>query len=76
MKPYTLIAVILIILGGIALAYQGITYKTREKAFEIGSLQVTTEEKHTIPMSPLFGFLAVGGGVLMLLLRNKTPARG
>ncbi len=36
MKPKIIIAVILIIFGIAALAYQGITYVTKEKVVDIG----------------------------------------
>jgi uncharacterized membrane protein YidH (DUF202 family) len=38
MKTYTLIGVVLIIVGIAALAYQGITYTTREKVVDLGPI--------------------------------------
>ena len=38
MKPVTLAGVARIILGVLALAYQGITYTTREKIIDLGPL--------------------------------------
>jgi len=37
MKTYSLIGIVLIAIGIVAFAYQGITYTTREKVIEIGS---------------------------------------
>ena len=45
MKPTILIGIALIILGIVALAYQGITYTTREKIVDIGPLQATAEKE-------------------------------
>ena len=36
MKPIMLIGIVLIVLGVVALAYQGITYTSREKIIDIG----------------------------------------
>jgi len=38
MKTYTLAGIILIVIGIVALAYQGITYTTREKVVDIGPI--------------------------------------
>ena len=43
MKPVTLVSVTLIILGVLAPAYQGITYKTREKVVDLGPLTASVD---------------------------------
>lgn len=73
MKPAAFIGVVLIIVGIIALAYQGITYTTRNKAVDLGSLQITTEQTHTIPLPPLLGVLALVGGVVLLVANKRQP---
>ncbi len=72
MKQNTLFAVLLIVLGVAAFAYQGITYKTREKAVDLGPLQVTTERTKNIPLPPIVGVIALIGGVALLLKDSKT----
>ncbi len=52
MKPRPMIAIALIVLGIAAFAYQGITYTTRERVAEIGSLHVTKEKTNRIPLPP------------------------
>ena len=74
MKVTTLIASILIALGIMAFVYQGITYTTHEKAFEIGSLQVTTERTRTLPIPPIAGAVALVSGIVLLLV-PKWAAR-
>ena len=44
-----IVGILLIVLGVLALAYQGIRYTTREKLIDIGPLNVTTTEKKNIP---------------------------
>ena len=64
------IGVILIVLGLIGLAYGGFQYKTREKVLDIGPIQATKEETHTIPLPPVAGVVALIGGVLLLVKRE------
>ena len=71
MKTLPLMGVILIILGVISLAYQGITYTTHKKVLDIGPLQATTEEHKTIPLPPALGGIAMIGGVMLLLAGRK-----
>ena len=71
MKPHTLFAALFILIGVIALAYQGITYTTTENAIDLGPLKVTTEKEHTIPLPPIVGGIAIIGGILMLAAGRK-----
>jgi uncharacterized membrane protein len=63
--------IILIVLGVLALAYQGIQYTSREKVIDIGPLKVTADEKKTIPLPPIVGGLALVGGIAMVLADRK-----
>ena len=71
MKSYTLIGIILIVIGIVAFAYQGITYTTREKVVDIGPLEVTADKTKTIPLPPIVGGVAVVGGIVLLVLGGK-----
>ncbi|HJQ65034.1 MAG TPA: hypothetical protein VJ816_01590 [Gemmatimonadales bacterium] len=66
MKPATLVAIVLIVLGVLALAYQGITYTTREKIVDLGPLKASVEKEKTIPLPPVLGGLAVAAGVFLV----------
>ena len=62
------IAIILIAVGVVSLAYQGITYTTREKVLDIGPIKATAEKEKTIPLPPILGGLALAGGVVLLVV--------
>ena len=68
MKPVTLVGIALIILGVLALAYQGITYTTREKVIDLGPLQASVDKKKSIPLPPIVGAVALAGGVVLLIV--------
>ncbi len=72
MKSKNVFALILIAIGIIALVYQGISWTTREKAVDLGPIQVTAEKSHSIPLPPIIGGVALGIGILMLVSSRKS----
>jgi len=71
MKPQSTVGIVLVVIGIIALGYQGFTYTTREKAIDLGPIQVTTERTHTFPLPPIVGGVALIGGILLLMMAGK-----
>ena len=71
MKINTLIGIILIGIGIVAFAYQGITYTTREKVVDIGPIQMTADKEKTIPLPPIVGGIALVGGIVLLVAGNR-----
>jgi len=71
MKTNTILGIILIIVGVIAFAYQGISYTTREKVVDLGPIQVSADKEKTIPLPPIVGAVALVGGIVLLVMGNK-----
>lgn len=71
MKPVLLVGVVLIVIGVLALVYQGITYTTREKVIDLGPIQASVDKKKTIPLPPVLGALALAAGVVLVVVGNK-----
>jgi hypothetical protein len=71
MKTNTLLGIILIVVGIVAFAYQGITYTTREKVVDLGPMHVTAERTRTLPLPPIVGALALVGGIILLVTGSK-----
>lgn len=71
MKRNTMIGIALIALGAIWLSYQGIRYTSREKAVDLGPIQITTERVKTIPFPPILGGLAVIAGIVLIVQDNR-----
>lgn len=65
------VAVILIVLGLVGLAWGGFTYTTREKLVDIGPIHASVEKTHNVPVLPFAGALALMGGVVFLAVRRK-----
>jgi hypothetical protein len=68
MKP---LGLILIVLGIVALMYQGFTYTTHKKVLDVGPIQATKEEHHSVPLPPVLGAIALIGGVVILVSDRK-----
>ena len=58
MKPVTWVGIVLIVLGVLVLAYQGINYTRQKKVLDVGSVHITTETHERLPLSPILGGLA------------------
>jgi hypothetical protein len=74
MKPITMIGIVLLVLGALALAYQGISYTRQEKVLDIGPIHATAEKHERIPLPPLVGGLAMAGGIVSLVMGARKKA--
>ena len=69
MNTKTIVAVILVALGIVVLAYSGITFTTPGKPVEFLGMHIETTHSHFIP--PVVGALALVGGIVLLLVKPK-----
>jgi uncharacterized membrane protein YdcZ (DUF606 family) len=64
-----IIAVILIAIGIVVLAYSGISFTSRGKPVDVLGMHFETTERHFIP--PVVGALALVGGIVLLVVNPK-----
>ena len=69
MNTKTIIAVILVTVGIVVLAYSGITFNTPGKPVDFLGMHIETTHSHFIP--PVAGALALVGGILLLLVKPR-----
>lgn len=69
MNPQRIIAIILIALGIVVLAYSGISFTSRGKPVNFLGMHFETTERHFIP--PVAGALALVGGIVLLVVSPK-----
>jgi hypothetical protein len=74
MKPLALAGLMLIVLGLVALVYQGISYTSRETVIDIGPVHATADRQRTLPLPPVLGIAAVAGGVVLLIAGVRKHA--
>ena len=70
MSTKSIVAIILIILGIVVLAYSGITFTTPGESVRFLGMHIETRETHFIP--PVFGALALLGGIVLLILKPRS----
>ena len=66
------LGIILLVVGVLSLVYQGFTYTTQKKVLDVGPIQATNEEHHTVPIPPILGALALIGGVVVLIADRRS----
>ena len=69
MNTKTIVAVLLVTLGIVVLAYSGITFTTPGKPVEFLGLRFETTASHFIP--PVAGAVAIVAGVALLLVNPR-----
>ena len=62
------LAVILIVLGVIALAVPSFTFFTQERIADVGFFHIDVQRPHTIILNPAVGIAALAVGVILLLV--------
>ncbi len=60
-----LVAVAMIAVGVVVLAYSGIVFRTPGKPVDLGPVHIATTRSHFIP--PIAGAVALVGGIVLLL---------
>jgi len=71
MKPMIWVGILLIVLGALVLAYQGINYTREKKVLDVGPVHVTSETHERIPLPPILGGLALVGGVVLAVAGTR-----
>jgi hypothetical protein len=69
MKPIMIVGVVLVILGVLALGYQGVAYiTTRDTVAKVGPVEVQADREHAIPLAPILSGVALLGGITLLII--------
>ena len=71
MKLIMWAGLLLIVLGALAVAYQGFNYTHQEKILEVGPIHATAEKHDRVSIPPALGGLALVGGIVLLVVGAK-----
>lgn len=74
MKFANVIGIVLIVVGALAFAYQGLNYSHQETVLDVGSIHATVEKHDRIPIPPILGGLALVGGIALLAGGNRKSS--
>ena len=66
----TIVAVLLVTLGIVVLAYSGITFSTPGKPIDFLGIHIETTHSHFVP--PVVGAIALVGGIVLLVIRPRA----
>jgi hypothetical protein len=69
MNTKSIVAVLLVTLGIVVLAYSGIVFTTPGKPVDFLGLHIETTHSHFIP--PVVGALALVGGIVLLVVKPR-----
>jgi uncharacterized membrane protein len=74
MKPIFWVGILLIVLGGLALAYQGFDYTHQEKVLDLGPIHATAEEQKHVSIPPVLGGLVLAGGIALVIVGARKKS--
>lgn len=63
--------IVLIVLGVLALVYQGFTYTETKQDAQIGSLKIQHNETESVPVPPIVGGVLIAVGVVALVFGKR-----
>lgn len=66
-----LAGIILIIIGILALVYQGFTYTQTKQDAQLGPIEIQHQETHTVPLPPIVGAVCLVSGILALTTAGR-----
>jgi uncharacterized membrane protein YdcZ (DUF606 family) len=70
MQPKTL-AIALIVIGILMMAYTGFNFVTTEKVVDLGPIKINKETNHPVQWSPIIGVVLIVGGIAIIVFDKK-----
>jgi uncharacterized membrane protein YidH (DUF202 family) len=67
----TAIAIVLIVLGVLGLAYGGVSWTQRDTVVDAGPIEITRDRRESLPIPPIAGGALLVVGVILLMKRNR-----
>jgi drug/metabolite transporter (DMT)-like permease len=67
------VGIVLIVLGVMALAFQGFTWYSRKPIIRIATVHMDVTVKHKLFAEPIAAGLVIAAGVVLVLLGRKSP---
>jgi drug/metabolite transporter (DMT)-like permease len=61
-----LVGIVLIVIGLVGVIWGGISWTQRESVANIGPLEITTEDRETLPIPPIVGAVCLIAGAIVL----------
>ena len=72
MKVATVVGIVLILVGIIGFVVGGVSFTHEKKDVDIGPVQVSHQQKSTIPIPPILSTIALLGGIGLLVVGARS----
>lgn len=72
MKVATIVGIVLIVVGIIGFAIGGVSFTHEKKDVDLGPLQVSHQQKSTIPIPPVLSTIALIGGIGLVVVGVRS----
>ena len=72
MKAATIVGILLIVLAVIGFAVGGVTFTHEKKDVDLGPLQISHKEQHTMPISPILSTITLIAGVGLMVAGARS----
>jgi hypothetical protein len=72
MKAATIVGIVLIIVAIVGFAMGGISFTHEKKDVDLGPIQVSHEQKKTLPISPILSVLSLVAGVGLVVVGIRS----
>ena len=74
MRGLAVLGIVLLLAGLAALIWPAITVTHTEKAVDLGPIEITRQDRDTIPLPPIFGIAAAAAGVTLIAVGSRRRA--
>lgn len=65
-----ILGIALVILGLVGLIYGGLSWTRRDTVIDAGPIEITADERETLPVPPIVGGVLLVAGVALLMKRT------
>lgn len=72
MRPIKIIAIVLIVLGALGLAYGSFSFTKDSHDAKVGPIELSIKEKETVNVPRWAGIAAIAVGSVLLLMRTRA----
>jgi len=74
MKPISLVGIVLVVVGALALAYQGFNYTRERNVVDVGPIHATVGTQEHVALPPIIGGMALAAGVALLVVGARKKS--
>jgi hypothetical protein len=71
MKTITIVGIVLVIVGVIAIFFQGIPVSAEKDTVKLGPIEATVREEKRLPVPLGLSIAAIAGGLVLVVLGNR-----